>query len=224
MIPMKNRSAFTLIELLVVISIIAMLIAILLPALGVARRAAHSTQCQANLRNLITAVQAYSTERKDILPSTTPDGPSTDHTDTFYDYVSSEYADGVWFCPSHQDLVKNAASTSSYGYNWQHLLKPAPSVGTYPYQGYNGFNQPGLNQVLVKDPTNTLAYADHAGQGALWTFIQRPGDLSNVNGMGRLDLRHSDAANIVFLDGHAISGGEQYADASHEKEYWAALR
>ena len=219
----KNNNGFTLIELLVVISIIALLIAILLPALGAARRAARATRCQANLRNLITAVQTFSTENKDRLPSATPDGPGTDHTDAFYEYVQSEYASGVWFCPSHDDFIKDAGSTSSYGYNWQHLLRPS-SAAIYPYSNYNGFDQPGLNQVVVKNPTKTLVYADHHGQGDLWTYIQRPGDTSSANGMGRFATRHSDAGNVAFLDGHITPESDEINDPVNESEYWAALR
>jgi prepilin-type N-terminal cleavage/methylation domain-containing protein/prepilin-type processing-associated H-X9-DG protein len=56
------RRAFTLIELLVVISIIALLIAILLPALSSARESARTTQCLANTRQLIFAIQAFTVE------------------------------------------------------------------------------------------------------------------------------------------------------------------
>ncbi len=53
------RRAFTLIELLVVISIIALLIAILLPALAAARKSATNTQCKVNLRSIVQASAAY---------------------------------------------------------------------------------------------------------------------------------------------------------------------
>lgn len=56
---------FTLIELLVVIAIIALLISIVLPSMGQARKNAHTVMCQSNLKQLGMAIQMYLDEQKD---------------------------------------------------------------------------------------------------------------------------------------------------------------
>lgn len=65
----RPRHAFTLIELLVVISIIALLIAILLPALGAARESARGAQCLANVRTHAQGAINFANDNKDGLPS-----------------------------------------------------------------------------------------------------------------------------------------------------------
>lgn len=65
----RRRSGFTLIELLVVISIIALLIAILLPSLGTARRQARITFCASNLRQLSIAAHTYIADLNARIPS-----------------------------------------------------------------------------------------------------------------------------------------------------------
>ena len=63
-------TAFTLVELLVVIGIIALLLAILLPALKRARDEAKLVQCASNLRQLGIGLQAYASANRNRFPRT----------------------------------------------------------------------------------------------------------------------------------------------------------
>jgi prepilin-type N-terminal cleavage/methylation domain-containing protein/prepilin-type processing-associated H-X9-DG protein len=64
----KSAGAFTLIELLVVISIIALLMAILLPSLGRAKEQAKATRCLSNLKQIGLAMHAYASDYDYLLP------------------------------------------------------------------------------------------------------------------------------------------------------------
>lgn len=67
-----SRVAFTLVELLVVVSIIALLVGILLPSLGGARRSGQRASCAANLKQIGTGMRMYLNDSNDYLPNAPP--------------------------------------------------------------------------------------------------------------------------------------------------------
>lgn len=118
-----TRRAFTLIELLVVISIIALLIGILLPALGSARDSARAIQCAANARSVSQAMNIYTTDSQDFFP------PS---------YV---YPENAW----------NGSGTPAAQWNWDDQVGSDPSVG-YVHWSYHLFANGSVNEEAFQCP------------------------------------------------------------------------
>jgi prepilin-type N-terminal cleavage/methylation domain-containing protein len=67
---MRSRSGFTLAELLIVVAMIAVLLALLMPALEKAREAALTVHCASNLHQLNSAFHSYATDNRGVFPDT----------------------------------------------------------------------------------------------------------------------------------------------------------
>src|SRR5437588_5965 len=129
MIPLENRPgtphrlAFTLIELLMVISIIALLAAILLPALARAKHSANSITCGNHLRQLGFAIHMYIEDNHSDYPVWQQIGPPPYH---WSDELATYYALGWW--------TNRAYQCPGYGgpalLFWRAVLAPS---GSYAY-------------------------------------------------------------------------------------------
>jgi prepilin-type N-terminal cleavage/methylation domain-containing protein len=115
------RPAFTLIELLVVVAVIALLAALLLPALGRAKESGRATACLSNLHQIGVALQVYLQDSRNRLPYMQDQSPGITNQYPGPDIVLSNYLGNVNIlrCPS--DLHQIFETTGS-SYSWNNLL------------------------------------------------------------------------------------------------------
>jgi len=119
--PAALAPGFTLVELLVVIGIIALLVGILMPALGAARAQARAVVCMSNVRQIAVAAQMYVNENKRFVTYVPPNGsePAKDRKELLFPYLqqgkNNADNDGnqVWHCPGNTRVDQEA----SYGFN-----------------------------------------------------------------------------------------------------------
>ncbi len=210
-----SREAFTLIELLVVIAIIAILAAMLLPALTKAKAQAVSTQCLCNLKQLQVAWQGYLGDSNDVMPPNWHGWNGTDSASSPNSWVvgcarkdqtTDNLKSGVLFplvssvavyhCPADKSTVLPGSSqirTRSYSMNIHLNSNPNEGgVGPNPLTNFRQIAKPTTVFVFLDEFEDTIddgAFGLSLAPDPYWA--NTPAD------------RHLRGNNFTYVDGHA---------------------
>ena len=197
----SRPAAFTLIELLVVLSIFAVLVALLLPALGSARAAAMDTQCKANLRSTHQLLYSYAADQRDKLPLGYRGGRMQWNTMVYSGtsgkfvlfgrlFIDGYASDGqALYCPAE------TASSQAYG-TADNPWPPGEDPSANVQAGYASY--PFLDWGWSATPDSLTPPQPWANLDAL-----APAQPLLADGVGlpeRLDSRHRDGVHVLYAD------------------------
>ena len=214
-LQIRQRPLFTLIELLIVISIIAVLAALLLPALSQAKARVKGIQCLSNQRESMRAVLTYLGDTGYYLPSvivfdeTDPSMYWSKHLEK-YGYLPKGNVSqfGVQSCPSSHEAYRKAVSHTSYRYAGSFGVCSAffRQVKNYYPIKESLLAQPSMRIYMGDSSVNNATY-DLDGRlsikpksGPLALLVQSPGNTTRC-----LTTRHAGRGNLTFADGHAAA-------------------
>lgn len=228
--------AFTLIELLVVISIIAVLISILLPALKAARGEAVALQCAANVRQLGFAANLYANDNQDAMVPYQLRAPlipsSIWWTGLTTPYLAESRAAGVstgesdvFYCPAFERPAGTSTSLNRTCYGSNASTNPAPAENVRHAMvtltttnlvrvAISDFRRTS-EIILIGDSIDAQRFAPP--QSFVWGMIRLrcPEESQTLlldmgvsfESVGGLSDRHpAGTANMVFVDGHVERG------------------
>jgi prepilin-type N-terminal cleavage/methylation domain-containing protein/prepilin-type processing-associated H-X9-DG protein len=189
----RSKAAFTLIELLVVIAIIAVLAALLLPALAKAKLKGQQTACVNNSRQQALAVFIYVDDNADTLPPVAYNDTTGDEVD--WPALLDPYLKNpkIHLCPSDKFSTENSYGLNELGF----VDLTDPGVTTQNHLA--GFHT----------PVATVMLGDVGTENDLTTprpdtlKMTAPGSDINDDADARPAARHNQRCDLGYMDGHA---------------------